>query len=234
MPLEIGTLQRDSLVRSGEAHYTGSEDASTSTTNFTLVDGQRYEIELQVQARFYDADGEHYASTGYEVGDTDGFDLGGALETIGTTKLYCYRSGSTLYASLHPDFLTSETKSYDLYTQTTQRSLYVAAGEERDLDWTGEKAMTVAASIDFSAFTFSLDASNQLVITSNAVFVSSGDIDIGADGYVFLLAGGQGSPFPPLDSYNHTDGYDPDTGYAITTAGLSCIWVYNLRVATIN
>jgi hypothetical protein len=231
--LKLHHLQFNTLTRSGDYHYTGSQDASASTTDFVLADGVLYEVEITVLGTIQRTGCQHYASTAYS-GNTDGFDTNTSQQSLGTVKAYVRRSGATLYAGLHPDFVTLSAVSSNVYTQVTQRNIEVSAGVFKNLDWTGVAAIAAGASPLGSAITFSLDGSNQLVIDMNDTFADTGSIAIGtADGYQFVLEGGAGGGSL---QFNHTDGYSaaPDAAYAISTCQLSCNWNFGLRVAIIE
>ena len=225
--LKVRHLRLNTLSRSGDYHYTGSQLFSGSSTNFALSDGVLYELEISILATFYPINCIHGASTGYS-GHYNGFDLNPTQKSLGTIKGYFRRNGATLYSAIHPDYATLSTVSQTVYSQTTQDNVEVSAGVFKNLDWTGIQAITAAATLLSGDITFSLDGSNQWVVDTNTLFWDAGSMYIStSDGYYFVLEGGGGS-----GQYNHSDGYP--TAYAITKCGILCNWDFGIRVAQIS
>lgn len=228
MPLEIGTLQRDSLVRSGSSPYNvGIDESKTAYSDFAMVDKQLYELEIRVVASISFSGGGHVASTGYSGKQGDFIDVPASIGAEkGTIKLYCYRDGSTLYAALHPDTTgTVEDNSLTFYSQTTQDSVEVSAGVFANLDWTGAQTMIIYPNFHKDFLTFTLDGSNNLVIFDGAgwnylTFDSGGSINVSS-----------GGSWSNQYIHNHMDA---GSGYAITKFRTYGSYYFSVRMATIN
>lgn len=222
--LKVRHLRLNTLSRSGDYHYTGSQLFSDSSTNFALSDGVLYELEISILATFYPINCIHEASTGYS-GHYYGFDLNPTQKSLGTIKGYFRRNGATLYSAIHPDYSALSSVSQTVYSQTTQDNVEVSAGVFKNLDWVGVQSIGAVASLLAGDLTFSLDGSNQLVVDTHTAFTSYGSLGTG-DGYHFILEGGGGS-----GQYNHSDGYP--TAYAITKCEILCNWDFGIRAAQI-